>query len=118
MKKYQDIYNLHEGILKDIENGLKTNVRTETLANKYSLSSTHLRRLFKYEFGQSIGSYIRSRKLASSIEELKNTDKNILEIALDYGFEYEQSYIRSLKQRLGITPGKLRKACKFSGGAG
>ena len=108
----KDLYNLYEGILRDIENGLKSNIRTEDLADKYSLSNTHLRRLFKYEFGQSIGSYIRSRKLASSIEELKTTDKNILDIALDYGFEYEQSYIRSLKNELGVTPNKLRKACE------
>ena len=108
----KDFYNLYEGILTDIEDGLKNNIRTETLADKYSLSTTHLRRLFKYEFGQNIGSYIRSRKIASSIEELKNTGKNILDIALEYGFEYEQSYSRALKHEFGITPGELRKTCK------
>src|SRR5215471_3102393 len=101
-------YNLYEGILRDIENKLKDNIRTEALADKYSISKTHLRRLFKCEFGQNIGNYIRSRKLAASIEELKNTDKKILDIALDYGFEHEQSYIRSFKHEFGIPPGKLR----------
>jgi AraC family transcriptional regulator len=37
------------------------------------------------------------------------TDKNILDIALDYGFDYEQSYIRAFKREFGITPGGLRK---------
>jgi AraC-like DNA-binding protein len=109
----RDYYNFYEGILKDIENGLKDEIRTETLADKYSISRTHLQRLFKYEFRQNIGSYIRSRKLAASIAELKNTDLNILDIALEYGFEHEQSYIRAFKKELGITPGNLRKTNKM-----
>jgi AraC family transcriptional regulator len=37
------------------------------------------------------------------------TDTNILDIALEYGFEYEQSYIRAFRHEFGITPGNLRK---------
>jgi AraC family transcriptional regulator len=34
---------------------------------------------------------------------------NIVDIAIEYGFDYEQSYIRSFKREFGITPGSLRK---------
>jgi len=33
----------------------------------------------------------------------------LLDIALEYGFEYEQSYIRTFKREFGITTGNLRK---------
>jgi AraC family transcriptional regulator len=38
---------------------------------------------------------------------------NILDIAIDYGFEYEQSYIRAFKGEFGLTPGDLRKTGKI-----
>ena len=102
-------YNLFERVLSDIEAGLKENINTDILAGEYSLSATHLRRLFQFAFNRSIGTYIRSRKLASSINDLLNTNLNVLDVALLYGFEYEQSYIRSFKREFGLTPGDLRK---------
>ncbi|MCL2180596.1 MAG: glycoside hydrolase family 11 protein, partial [Treponema sp.] len=70
----------------------------------------HLRLLFKSAFGQTIGSYIRSRKMAVSIEDLLGTDLNVLDIAYDYGLGYEQSYIRAFKREYGLTPGEMRKS--------
>lgn len=108
-----NIYGLLESILKEIENGLYECTNSETLAEKFKMSSTHLSLLFRKAFRQSIGSYIRSRKLASSVEDLLNTNLNILDIALDYGFEHEQSYIRSFKREYGLTPGEFRKTGKI-----
>src|SRR5215471_8738345 len=103
-------YELLEGVLNEIESGLKKDINDTVLADKFSLSPGHLRRLFKFAFGQSLGKYIRSRKLAASIEDLLLTDINILDIVLDYGLDYKQSYNRTFKREFGITPGELRKS--------
>jgi len=103
-------YDLLEGVLNEIEKGLKGEINENILANKYHLSSVHLRRLFKFAFQQPIGTYIRSRKLTASIEDLLYTNHHIIDIALDYGLGYEQSYIRTFKREFGITPGELRKS--------
>ena len=102
-------FDLFEGVLNEIEKGLKEDINEYVLADKYFLSSVHLRRLFKFAFGRTIGAYIRSRKLAASMENLLLTDRNVLDIALEYGLEYEQSYIRAFKREFGLTPGELRK---------
>jgi AraC family transcriptional regulator len=73
------------------------------------LSQVHLGRVFKFAFGRTIGAYIRSRKLAVSIEDLLHSDSNVLDIALKYGFGYEQTYIRAFKHEFKLTPGDLRK---------
>jgi len=103
-------YDLLEGVLNEIEKELKENINEEALAKKFLLSKTHLRRLFSFTFKQPLGTYIRSRKLAASIDDLLNTGKNILDIVMEYGLEYEQSYIRSFKREFGITPGELRRS--------
>ena len=88
----QKPYELLENLLNNIEDGLKSNINTDILAGKYDLFATHLRRLFRFAFGQSIGTYIRCRKLSSSIFDLLNSHLNILDIALLYGFDYEHNY--------------------------
>jgi len=106
-------YDLLESVLNTIENGLKEGVSVDSAAEGLDLSTRHLQRLFKLAFNQSLGSYIRSRKLAASIDDLLNTNSKVLNIALDYDFEYEQSYIRSFRREYGITPGDLRKTGKI-----
>jgi len=106
-------YDLLESVLGAVETGLKEGVTVDSAADEFRISTRHLQRLFKLAFNQPLGSYIRSRKLAASIDDLLNTDLNVLDIALDYDFEYEQSYIRSFRREYGITPGDLRKTGKI-----
>jgi AraC family transcriptional regulator len=103
-------YDLLENVLIDIEKGVKEGINLNTLAEKYALSERHLRRLFKFAFKQTLAGYIRSRRLAVSLDDLLKTNSTLFDIALDYGFEYEQSYRRAFKHEFGITPGEYRKA--------
>ncbi|MCL2764934.1 MAG: helix-turn-helix transcriptional regulator [Treponema sp.] len=101
--------NLMENIIKEIENNISEGININALARKFTLSESHLRRLFRFANNITIASYIRSRKLAASLEDLLKTNSNVIDIALKYGFNYEQSYIRAFKREYGKTPGYLRK---------
>jgi len=106
MRKSNDLI---EGVLAEIERGLKDDITADSLADSFSVSSVHLQRLFKAAFNQPIGTYIRSRKLSASINDLLYSGLNVQDIALEYGFCYEQTYIISFKNRFGFTPGDLRR---------
>jgi endo-1,4-beta-xylanase len=101
--------NVIEGVLVEIEIGLKSDINADALADEFSMSSVHLQRLFKQTFKQPIGTYIRSRKLSASIGDLLHSSLNVQNIALEYGFSYEQAYILSFRREFGFTPGDLRK---------
>jgi len=105
--------DLLESVLNEIEKNIKENINADLLADNLGISSVHLQRLFKFAFKQPIGTYIRSRKLTASLESLFNTDFKLLDIALEYGFEYEQSYLRSFKREFGVTPGIIRKTSQI-----
>jgi AraC family transcriptional regulator len=98
-----------EIVLNEIENRIKEDINADSLADSLGFSSVHLQRLFKLAFKQSLGAYIRSRKLTESLKDLLNPDSRLIDIALEYGFEYEQSYLRSFKREFGVTPGVFRK---------
>jgi AraC family transcriptional regulator len=105
--------DLIKNILFEIEKGIREGINADILAQKYALSESYLRKLFKFTFKQTISSYIRSRKLAASLEDLLESDANIIDIALIYDFDYEQSYIRAFKQKFGSTPGNYRRAYRI-----
>ena len=103
-------YDLLENVLIEIEKCIRKGINTDDLAKKHMISERHLRRLFRFAFKQPISGYIRSRMLAASLEDLLKSDSTLLNIALEYNFGYEQSYIRAFKQEFGVTPGELRRS--------
>ena len=102
-------YDLLENILIDIEKGIKERIDSNALADKYCMSEGHIRRLFRFAFNQPLARYIRSRKLSASLYDILKTDLNVIDIALDYGYSFEQTYIRAFKEEFGISPGEVRK---------
>ena len=99
-----------ERVLFEVENNIKSQLTVASLSKAVYISPSHLQRLFKFAFEQPIASYIRSRRLAASLEALLKTDLRIIDIAEEYGFEYEQTFIRAFKREFGHTPGNVRNA--------
>lgn len=103
--------DLKEAIIDSInyiESNLYNKISLDDISLHAGVSKYYLHRIFKSLTGESIMEYVNSRKLTSSIDELINTNMRIIDIALDYGFDYEQSYIRAFKKKFGYTPLKIR----------
>lgn len=96
-------------VLQYIEDNIHSKLSVLILSREFNISTAHLQRIFKFAFNTPIISYIRSRKISSSINYLLNTDMHIIDIAYEYGFEHEQSYIRAFKREHQIPPGEARK---------
>ncbi len=80
----------------------------DVLENTY-YSYPHFHRIFMDFVGEPITSYIRKRKLSCAAEELINTKKTIVDIALDYNFSSQQTFNRAFTGCFGISPLKYRK---------
>ena len=103
-------YELMEQLLSEIEKHIMEPVTISELSSRFFISAVHLQRLFKFAFGIPLAGYIRSRKLAASVEKLLSTEYRIIDIANEYGFTHEQAYIRAFKKDYHTTPGELRRS--------
>ncbi len=101
--------HMFKTLIDYIEQNIHNKINMEEISRVINISPAHLHRLFTFAYGMTIAEYIRRRKLADSLEMLLKSDFSILEIALVYGFEYEQSFARAFKAEFGMTPGKYRK---------
>ncbi len=81
----------------------------EELARRFDLSRSHFTRLFSQKTGLSPAAFITTLRLHHVEEALRLSDKNLNEIALDYGYADANHLCKAFKREYGITPGELRK---------
>ena len=91
----------HKLILSQIEKIL-TNYFTNNETNSY------LSDLLKKETGKNAKEHIHFYIIESAKSYLKNTEKNINEIAYNLGFDYPQYFNKLFKQKTGKTPVEYR----------
>ena len=59
--------------------------------------------------GETLGNYIRRRRLYYAAEELQKTEKSICDIALDYGYADQSSFTRAFTAKYEVSPGEFRQ---------
>lgn len=97
-------------VLALVEGRAPDKLSVEELSQEAGLSGSHLQRLFKLTTGQPLMDYVRGRKLVHSLDGLLNSDYRIIDLANEYGFQHEQSYIRAFYKEFGCTPGEARRS--------
>lgn len=79
------------------------------LSRKLGYSEFYVTRKFKEISGMQFKDYLRKRRLAFALKELRDREKSILNIAFDYGFSSHEAFTRAFKTTYGITPSMYRK---------
>lgn len=92
-----------------IETHLLEDIRVEDVARNTGYSYYHLTRQFSAMLGESVGSYIKKRRLADAAKQLLYTDRRIIDIALERGFESSEAFSRSFKALYRVSPALYRK---------
>ena len=95
--------------IRYIEKNLDEDIKTADVAQEVAFSMYHFHRIFLAVVGHTVAGYIRRRRLTNAAFELVETDRKIIDIALDYWFETPESFARAFKRMYGITPGQYRK---------
>lgn len=92
-----------------IENNLNEDIKVEDVAREVGYSYYHLTRQFSNVLGESVGSYIKRRRLADGAKKLLYTDKRILDIAIESGFDSAEAFSRAFKVLYKVSPYTYRK---------
>jgi AraC family transcriptional regulator len=96
-----------------IEANLHRNPNLQELASQYYISPTHFYRIFRAVTNQTVKSYILGRKLSEAAIALRNTDRNVVEIAFQYGFNSHEQFTRDFQNMFHVTPSRYRKENTF-----
>lgn len=110
MENRDFIYDLIEWLEKNLE---RKKLNLKEVAHKSGYSLWYLQRLFHNTTGKTLGGYIRSRRLTKAALALRFSQHLIVDIALMYQFDSQQSFTRAFKKQFLLPPSKYRDTKKW-----
>ena len=95
-------------VLVFIQRHLDEPMPLEDLARVAHFSAYHFHRIFRGMVGESLQEHIRRLRLERAALRLKHSDRSVLEIALEAGFQTHESFTRAFRALLGCSPSQFR----------
>ncbi len=97
------------GVLVFIQKHLNEELSLEEYARVAHFSPYHFHRIFRGMVGESLAEHMRRLRLERAAARLKRTDRTILEIALEAGYETHEAFTRAFRALWGCSPSRYRR---------
>ncbi len=104
--------NYYEQIQKSIdyiEDNLEEPININIVANEAYMSQSNYYRMFFAMVGYSVKEYIRMRRISDAAIQLRNSEANIIDIAVKYDFDSRDSFSRAFKKITRFLPSEYRQ---------
>lgn len=89
-----------------IEENLEKEINLDNISKNIGYSKFYLNRIFTEYTGITMYKYLQNRRLTVAAEKLVKTDKPIMEIAYEAGYDTQQSFSFAFKQ-IYLYPPKI-----------
>lgn len=80
----------------------------EQLSERSGMKQSQLKSTFRTVYGCSVYAYIRSQKMYTAARLLAETDRTVLDIAVDMGYFNGGKFAKAFRQVIGISPREYR----------
>jgi len=80
----------------------------DELARLAHFSPYHFHRVFRGMVGEPIMEHVRRLRLERAAHQLKSTDRSVINIALDAGYEAHEAFTRAFRTMFGMPPSHFR----------
>ena len=102
------VTSIHQAI-QYIEEHLREELNIREIAQQAALSPFYFQKGFAMLCDLTVGDYIRQRRLSAAGLEVLTTDRKIIDIALEFGYDSPDSFTKAFTRFHGLTPTALQK---------
>ncbi len=95
-------------VINYIEKNLEKEVNLDNISKNIGYSKFYLNRIFTEYAGITMYKYLQNRRLTVAAEKLVKTDKPIIQIAYEAGYDTQQSFSFAFKQIYLVPPKSYR----------
>lgn len=96
-------------IAEHMTDNLNRRITIDELSQKFCISATALKNLFKEIYGKPISTYMKEYRIQKAKAMLIETDQSILEIAMAVGYESQSKFGAVFRDMTGLTPLDYRR---------
>ena len=97
-------------VLEQLFNAPQQAWNMDALAALAAMSRANFMRVFQQKIGMAPGKFLTQLRLQEAALLLNKTQKNILSVALEVGYQSEAHFSKAFKALYGMTPSQYRKA--------
>lgn len=105
---------IYKEIINYIDKHYNESLRLSDVALNFGYHPDYFSKSFKNYIGENFTTHLKKLRLYNARKLLLQTDKPILEVALETGFSDSKAFIRDFKSFYGTTPLKYRKENSIS----
>ena len=95
-------------VLVYIQKNLDRELSLEELSKEAYFSQYHFHRVFRALVGETLQEHIRRLRLERAASYLKHTDKQVIDIAFDAGYQSHESFSRAFRTAFDCSPTEFR----------
>ena len=91
-----------------LRENMEDRITLEQLTRRFHVSATALKTAFKAVYGVSFYAYIKTQKMESAAYMLEYTDKTVLQIATEHGYDNSSKFAVAFRSVKGMSPNEYR----------
>ncbi len=94
------------------QNASDNEISVEDVAANAGFSIDYFNRIFLTHTGFTVTAYMNYVRLKNATKLLRTTDKSVLDIALEIGYDSHEGFTKAFKKKYGVTPSEYRSKTK------
>ena len=95
--------------IRYIEDNLTNSISVDEVSSQVYSSSSHFQLIFHLVTGMTVGDYIRNRRLSLAAQDLLQPNSKIIDVAMRYQYDTQESFSKAFTRFHGIPPSKARR---------
>lgn len=101
---------LAKNICSYLTEHIEQHITIAELAEMFDVSAARIRSSFSGVYGMSIHSYMRAQRMREAAKLLQSTDRTVLDIAGQFGYDNGSKFASAFRAVMGVTPAKYRNS--------
>lgn len=105
----KSMYRYHEAVqkmLRWVEDNLRGEPTLLELSRQVGYSPWYCSSMFHQIYGCTLRSYVARKWLTQAAIELRDSQRRVLDIALDWGFSGQEALARAFREKFGLSPAR------------
>lgn len=103
------VFSVIKEMVNWIDNHLDEMLTVERISRKSGYSVWHFQRKFSQLTGFNVSEFVRRRRVINATFSLIFTNKSIIDIAVENGFNCQASFTRTVRALTHLTPGRIKR---------